>query len=113
MDSTWLRGFVGPALALPLVARAADLPVTYSVQEKPLKTAITGTPLTFTLYSDTACSQQVYQATVPIQNVTLISTQFTNLLRVVVSRAAPRAGLPPLRLSRRHALSPCARRMGT
>ena len=43
----------------------------------------------------------------------LSATQITNLLRVVMSRVAPRAGLPPLRLSHLHALSPCARRMGT
>jgi hypothetical protein len=44
----------------------------------------------------------------------LSATQITNLLRVVMRRAAPRAGLPPLRLSHRHALAPCARRrMGT
>jgi hypothetical protein len=55
-------------------AHASDLPVTYSVQDQPLKTGATaGTPLTFTLYSDAACTQQVYQATVPVQNVTLIS----------------------------------------
>ena len=53
---------------------ASDLPVTYAVQEKPLKTSgIAGTPLTFTLYSDSACTQQVYQSVVPIENVTLIS----------------------------------------
>jgi hypothetical protein len=55
-------------------ARASDLPVTYAVQDKPLKTsAVAGTPLTFTLYRDAVCTQQVYQATVPVQNVTLIS----------------------------------------
>jgi hypothetical protein len=54
-------------------AHASDLPVTYAVQEKPLKTSVSGTPLTFTLFSDNACTQQVYQAVVPIQNVTLIS----------------------------------------
>jgi hypothetical protein len=56
------------------LATASDLPVTYAVQEKPLKTSgIAGTPLTFTLYSDNACTQQVYQAVVPIENVELIS----------------------------------------
>lgn len=61
-------------MAVSALADAGDLPVTYSVQDKPLKTsAIAGTPLTFTLYSDTACTQQVYQAVVPIENVELIS----------------------------------------
>src|SRR5262249_48242615 len=55
-------------------AHASELSVTYAVQEKPLKTsAIAGTPLTFRLYSDSACTQQVYQSIVPIENVELIS----------------------------------------
>jgi hypothetical protein len=61
-------------LVVCAVATARELPVTYAVQEKPLKVSgIAGTPLTFTLYTDNACTQQVYQAVVPIQNVTLIS----------------------------------------
>src|SRR5262245_53956725 len=61
-------------LAVPLVARAGDVPVTYNVQDKPLKAgAPAGTQLTFTLYSDNACTQQVFQTTVPVENVTLIS----------------------------------------
>ena len=55
-------------------AHASDLPVTYAVQDKPLKQgAVAGAQLTFTLYSDAACTQQVYQATIPVENVTLIS----------------------------------------
>jgi hypothetical protein len=68
------RGFVALALGLPLMAWAGDLPVTYNVQDKPLKTsAVAGTQLTFTLYSDPACTQQAYQVTIPIEHVTLIS----------------------------------------
>jgi hypothetical protein len=57
-------------VALRTLGHASDLPVTYySVQDKPLKAAVTGTPLTFSLFSDAACTQRVYQATVPVQNV--------------------------------------------
>jgi hypothetical protein len=60
-------------LAIGTIASASDLPVAYAVQEKPLKASRVGTPLTFTLYSDDACTRQIYQAVVPIENVTLIS----------------------------------------
>ena len=60
--------------ALHGLARGSDLPVTYNVQDKPLKAgAPAGTQLTFTLYSDNACTQQVYQAMIPVENVTRIS----------------------------------------
>ncbi len=53
---------------------ASDLPVTYNVQDKPLKAgAPAGTQLTFTLFSDAACTQQVFQTMIPVENVTLIS----------------------------------------
>jgi hypothetical protein len=56
------------------LAAASDLPVTYAVQEKALKVSgVVGTPLTFALYSDNVCTNQVYQAVVPIENVALIS----------------------------------------
>jgi hypothetical protein len=68
-------------------ARASDLPVTYNVQDKPLKAgAPSGTPLTFTLFTDAACTQQVYQATVPIQTVTLISK-----LKLATPSGAPKS----------------------
>ena len=42
---------------LPLTGSAADLRVAYTVQEKPFKTtAVTGTNLTFQLYSDSTCT---------------------------------------------------------
>ena len=41
---------------LPLIARASDLRVAYSVQDSPFKTVATGTNLTFQLYSDAACT---------------------------------------------------------
>jgi hypothetical protein len=43
-------------LLLPHRAIAADVPVTYTVEEKPLKAVVAGTPLTFELYTDSACS---------------------------------------------------------
>jgi hypothetical protein len=72
----WLR--IVSALAALVgalgLAHASDLPVTYNVQDKPLKAgALSTTPLTFTLFTDAACTQQVYQATLPAGNVTLIS----------------------------------------
>lgn len=64
-------------LAIPLflssLASAADLPVTYNVQDKPLKTAVAGTQLTFALYSDAACSSQVFTTNVNIENVSVAS----------------------------------------
>ena len=35
------------AIIMPFVAAAADIPVTYTVEEKRLKDALAGTPLTF------------------------------------------------------------------
>lgn len=62
------------AVTVVSIAHAADLPVTYAVQEKPLKKlGVAGTPLTFTLYSDAACTQQVYQVVMPIESVGIIS----------------------------------------
>ena len=60
-------------LLAPVAARAADIPVVYTVQEKPLKTtALAGTMLTFTLYSDSVCTTAVYSTVVAVENVTLI-----------------------------------------
>jgi hypothetical protein len=61
------------ALALPLAARAADVPTTYTVNDTALKAAIAGTNLTFTLYTDAACTQQAYQQVVPIETVAFVS----------------------------------------
>ncbi len=68
------------ALALtPLAARAADLPVSYTLAEKPFKAAVTGTSLSFALFSDAACVSQVYISAVLVENVALITKikQFT------------------------------------
>jgi hypothetical protein len=77
---------VVPVLGLCALSRASDLPVGYVVQEKPLRTSgVAGTSLIFTLYSDAACTNQLYQATVSIQNVELISR-----LKLVTPRGAVR-----------------------
>lgn len=56
------------------MAGAADLPVRYAVQETPLKTGTpAGTSITFSLYSDAACTKLVHEAAVLIEDVTLIS----------------------------------------
>ena len=44
-------------LAAPFAARAADLLVSYSVDDTALRKAtVSGTPLTFTLFGDSACT---------------------------------------------------------
>jgi hypothetical protein len=74
-------------LLVPLTVRASDLPVTYNVQDKPLKSgAPAGTQLTFTLFTDAACTQQVYQAMIPVEQVTLISK-----LKLVTPKGATKA----------------------
>src|SRR5207237_5881092 len=59
---------------LPLTGSAADLRVAYTVQEKPFKTtAVTGTNLTFQLYSDSTCTTTSgAPIVVPVDNLDLI-----------------------------------------
>ena len=73
------------ALTLPLAARASDIPTAYTVDDKVLKAAVAGTNLTFTLYRDAACTQQVHQQVVPIETVTLVSR-----LKNFVAKGAPK-----------------------
>ena len=61
------------ALVAPLPSNAADLAVSYTVQEKPLKDAGAGTPFTFSLYSDNGCTALVHMATVNSEDVDFIS----------------------------------------
>jgi hypothetical protein len=62
-------------LALPLVAggpvRAEDVPVQYLVDQKALKAAVAGTELTFSLYTDGACSAQVFTANRPVESLVI------------------------------------------
>jgi hypothetical protein len=59
-------------LTTSLVA-AADFPASYTVDGQALKAAVSGTNLTFTLYTDAACTEQVFQQSVAVQNVSVIS----------------------------------------
>lgn len=61
------------ALFVPCVASAADLPVSYLVEEKPLKAAVAGTSLAFELYSDNTCTTLVQSVPVNVENVTVLS----------------------------------------
>jgi hypothetical protein len=96
------------ALALnlvPSIARAADLQVTYTVQEKQLKAAIATTPLTFELHGNGTCTALVQSTAVAVENVSLITKlkQFTPKndtklpntveLRTVLAGVAPAAPL--------------------
>ena len=59
---------------VPGVAHSANLPVSYDVNYKVLKsTASASTLLTFTLYSDAACTTSVASSQVAIENVDLVS----------------------------------------
>src|SRR5438034_720605 len=75
-----MKPMLAALLVLPSLVSAADLPVRYTVQDKPLKAAIAGTSLTFQLFSDPACTNPpAYSTAVLIENVTLITKlkQFT------------------------------------
>jgi len=71
------RTAVMTAVLLALAAfavHAAELPVSYTVDEKALKTAVAGTNVTFDLYTDNACTSPIaHTETVPIENVDIIS----------------------------------------
>jgi hypothetical protein len=85
------------AALAPLAARAADLPVSYTVDDKLLKGAVTGTMLTFTLHTDDACATSpVHTEVVPIDDATL--TERLKLFR-------PKGGaMPPKTAEIRHTL---------
>ena len=75
-----MKPMLAVLLALPSLVSAADLPVRYTLQDKPLKAAIAGTSLSFQLFSDPACTNPpAYSTAVLIENVTLITKlkQFT------------------------------------
>ncbi len=60
-------------LFVPSVSSAADLPVSYLVEEKPLKAAVLGTPFAFELYSNNTCTTLVQSVPVNVENVTVLS----------------------------------------
>src|SRR5438445_11287369 len=56
-----------------MIARAADLPVSYLVNLNALRaSAPAGTPLTFALYIDDACTTEVASQVVNVENVNVI-----------------------------------------
>ena len=59
-------------LALAASARAADLQTSYTVDDKALKAAVSGTPITFALYSDGACTTLVDDVTIAVDDIDLI-----------------------------------------
>ena len=61
-------------LAFPNVAAAGELPVSYLVEQKPLKDAVAGTSLTFELFTDQACSGSAASSSaVAIDAITMVS----------------------------------------
>src|SRR5437016_13681951 len=57
----------------PVVAEGADVPVSYLVNLNALRaSAPAGTPLTFALYIDDACTTAVASQVVTVENVNLI-----------------------------------------
>lgn len=70
------------------LASAGDLPVVYNVQDKPLKLAVTGTVLTFELFSDSACTVPFFTQAIAIDDVDVISK---------LKRFAPKGGVKPPR----------------
>lgn len=83
------------ALLSQSAASAADLPLVYKVQDKPLKTAVSGTELTFDLYSDSACTSLYFSQSMLIDEVDVI----TKLKRFV-----PKAGAKPPKTDEIHAV---------
>jgi len=69
----WITTIVLVTGAAVSRADAADLPVSYLVEEKPLKAAAAGTPLAFELYSDNTCTTLVESVPVNVENVTILS----------------------------------------
>lgn len=67
-------------------AGAADVPVRYTVDDKALKAAVSGTMLTFSLYSDSACTAQMFSQVVAIDNVGAIEK---------LKRVKPKGGTKP------------------
>src|SRR5690349_6055594 len=70
----------------PVAARAGDVPVTYTVDTTALKAAVSGTNLTFKLFTDAACTTTAHTEVVTVDNVTLLS---------VLKRSKPTGGAKP------------------
>jgi hypothetical protein len=70
----------------PVTASAADVPVSYDVDAVALKVAVSGTPLTFQLYTDASCTAPVHAEAIAIDDVTRIA---------ILKRFRARNGLKP------------------
>lgn len=77
----------------PVVAHAVAVPVRYAVQAQPLRAAVAGTPLTFTLFSDGACSTLVASRTINVEDVPVIE-KLTTFVPVAV-KGGPKPARKP------------------
>jgi hypothetical protein len=81
-------------LALPAYVGATDIPVSYLVEQKPLKDAVAGTSLTFELFTDTACSAPAaHAAAIEVDAISVI----TKLVRVIPKGADKSPNVAELR----------------
>lgn len=78
--------FLAILLALPAAARAADVPVVYTVDTTALKLAISGTNLTFELHTNAACTSLAHTQVLTVDNVSMLS---------VLKRSKPKNGVKP------------------
>ncbi len=79
-------------------AHAIDLPVTYDVDKTAFKAAVLGTSLTFTLYTDSACTTSADADTVLVEDV--------DVLLEPVKLAKVKGGPKPAKIVRlRHTLT--------
>ena len=69
-----VRAIAALAIVAPLSAFAADLPISYFVEAKPLQAqAPAGTALTFDLFSDNTCTTSVQSTVVNAEDVLIVS----------------------------------------
>jgi hypothetical protein len=81
------RSFLFAAMLLmPAAVRAADVPVTYTVDTTALKLAISGTNLTFELHTNATCTALAHTQILTVDNVSMLS---------VLKRSKPKNGLKP------------------
>lgn len=73
------------SLLAPALVRAEDVPVQYLVDQKPLKEAVAGTELTFSLHADSACSAPIFTANLAVESLVI------ERLSLVRPKGAPKA----------------------
>lgn len=81
-----LASLLAVLLLAPVAVRAADVPVVYTVDTTAMKLAISGTNLTFQLYTDAACTSLTHTQVITVDNVSLLS---------VLKRSKPKNGVKP------------------